>query len=327
MKHYEIKKLDYDSYHPKRLEVVGGSRPRLTLTKGKSGTHFLKSYSHNSREVFAELLASKLGKLAGLNIQIVSIKTFPTSLSDFFKEEFSGVRKPDGKLLLPPDWKPIGALVKNIFPKGFEIIYGSRIVESPDKRLKLSEIEAEIRKRYLDSEDLLQSLADMIVFDAWIGNMDRHHENWGIVEHSIIRSGQKVSDPAILKNKRYFTPLYDHGSSLLFELREEEVNKYRKNENLFLEHYVFGRSYTFILNESGEKKNIFDLIDSYIKESVEWKRRFKKSIEKFEKIDNLDVAKIILQMPSHSSIDYSLERRRLLFLSLSARLHRLNSLV
>jgi hypothetical protein len=28
---------------------------------------------------------------------------------------------------------------------------------------------------------LLQSFADMLTFDAWIGNSDRHQENWGIV--------------------------------------------------------------------------------------------------------------------------------------------------
>jgi len=328
MKHYEIKELDFDSYHPEKLEVVGGSRPRLTLLKGVSGQkHFLKSYAHNSREVFAELLASKLGKLVGLGIQTVNIKTFPKSLEGVFRKKFSKVKKKGGGPLLPKDWKPIGALVKNIFPKGFDIKYGGQIVGSNDKRLRLGEIEMEIKRRYYAPEDLLQSLADMIVFDAWIGNMDRHHENWGIVEHFDIRDGQKVIDPVVLKNKRYFTSLYDHGSSLLFELGNAEVEKYLKNKDIFQSSYVFGKSYTFILDDSGKKKNVFDLVNSYIKKNKTWGKRFIKSIEKFEKIDNLEVAKIILQMPRHPQIDYSDKRRKLLFLSLSARLERLISLL
>ncbi|MFH1546613.1 MAG: hypothetical protein ABIE14_04510 [Patescibacteria group bacterium] len=329
MKHYEINELDFGSYRPEKLEVVGGSRPRLTLLKKgiSSQKHFLKSYAHNPREIFAEFLASKLGKLAGLEIQTVNIKTFPKPLEEVFRKEFSMAKKKGGEPLLPKDWEPIGALVKNIFPGGFEIRYGSQIVGSNDKRLRLEEIGAEIRKRYYDAEDLLQSLADMIIFDAWIGNMDRHHENWGIVEHFDIRNGQEVIDPIVLKNKRYFTPLYDHGSSLLFELGNTEVEKYLNDKNLFQESYVFGKSYTFILDDKGKKKNIFDLIDCYIKKNKAWKKRLVKSIEKFEKIDNLDVAKIILQMPSNPRIDYSAKRRKLLFLSLSDRLKRLISLL
>lgn len=38
-----------------------------------------------------------------------------------------------------------------------------------------------------------------LLLDAWIGNSDRHHENWGFVE---------------LDQKLYLAPIYDHASSL-----------------------------------------------------------------------------------------------------------------
>jgi hypothetical protein len=38
-----------------------------------------------------------------------------------------------------------------------------------------------------------------LLLDAWIGNSDRHHENWGFVE---------------LEQKLYLAPTYDHASSL-----------------------------------------------------------------------------------------------------------------
>ena len=63
-------------------------------------------------------------------------------------------------------------------------------------------------------EKLLQNYADMIVFDALIGNMDRHLENWGILEHEKFRSSQMVMDPKeVLSESFKFTPLFDNGSA------------------------------------------------------------------------------------------------------------------
>lgn len=47
-----------------------------------------------------------------------------------------------------------------------------------------------------------------LLFDAWIGNTDRHHENWGLVESA---SG------------RWLAPTFDHATSLGRELRPEQA--------------------------------------------------------------------------------------------------------
>jgi len=135
MKYFEIKELNYRQYTPINVEVVGGSRPRLVLEKGKYKIkHFLKSYSHNSREIMAEFLASKLGLLADFRVQKTWIKTFPKPLIDFFSNRY--------QKKLSKDWKPIEALVKNIFPRGYNVRYGFNIVNSkPTEKLKLSQIE------------------------------------------------------------------------------------------------------------------------------------------------------------------------------------------
>jgi hypothetical protein len=46
-----------------------------------------------------------------------------------------------------------------------------------------------------------------LLLDAWIGNTDRHHENWGIIS---------------LNGRTYLAPTYDHASSLARELRDEK---------------------------------------------------------------------------------------------------------
>lgn len=53
--------------------------------------------------------------------------------------------------------------------------------------------------------DACEVLAGYLMLDAWIGNQDRHHENWGLLV--IFRRG----DPPI---QIYLAPTYDHASSL-----------------------------------------------------------------------------------------------------------------
>lgn len=46
-----------------------------------------------------------------------------------------------------------------------------------------------------------------LLLDAWIGNTDRHHENWGVIR---------------LEAQTYLAPTYDHASSLGRTLRDQE---------------------------------------------------------------------------------------------------------
>ncbi|MEK7280865.1 MAG: HipA-like protein, partial [Chloroflexota bacterium] len=55
-------------------------------------------------------------------------------------------------------------------------------------------------------------LAGYLVFDALIGNVDRHHENWGVLENIRSESGERVFEVA---------PTFDHASSLGRELLED----------------------------------------------------------------------------------------------------------
>ena len=52
--------------------------------------------------------------------------------------------------------------------------------------------------------------AGYLLLDAWIGNGDRHHENWGFIRHK--RDSENVL---------YLAPTYDHASSLGRELSDE----------------------------------------------------------------------------------------------------------
>jgi hypothetical protein len=302
------------------VQVIGGSRPRVTITHQKTKQRYLLKFSrHRSAEIFSELLASKLAAVANVTCQEVTIKEIPKGM---FKNLKKHISSDDESVLLP-----IATLARNIFPKDYEITYGQRIVDTPSDPLTLEQIEQCLSRRYYAPEDLLDKFAEMIVFDAWIGNMDRHHENWGVSEHITIRTGQRVIDPQVLKHKRHFSPLYDHGSSLLFELDENKVTRYLQNLDGFKESYILGKSYTLIKDSDNTQRNVFEVIASHIERDTIWGRRFSKQIPKITSVQALTIATEVIKMPHHELLDYSDQRRELLYYSLVTRQQLLKEIV
>lgn len=319
MKHFTVENIDYARYDNKiKFELVGGSRPRLTLVHKTTRQRFIfKSYTHNSREVWAECLASHLGVVFDIKVQQVVIKRAPKGLEAEMRRVAPALDK---------NWIPIGTLARNIFPRGQEIVYGSLILETPTDTLPLEVIEDKIRRQYYAPDELLSTFAQMIVFDAIIGNMDRHHENWGIVE-TVKYKQQLLFDKKQITSERWFTPLYDHGSSLMFELSDADIAKYLADENLFQQKYIQGKSYTFVSMPDGSPANIFTIIQHHIRHKTAWGKRFKAHIVKLNDASRLEVGKAIAKMPNTQEIDYSEARKELLLRSILYRLQLLKDMV
>ena len=318
MKHFTVNELSINIYKTIEVEVVGGTRPRLTfIHKDNKQKFFFKTYTHTPREVWAECLASHIAELLDIKSQQVTIKTAPNGLEKVLRRRYPK--------LLPDDWKPVGSLARNIFPKNVETTYGAAIVETPTKPLKLEDIESKLAIKYYASEDLTQSYADMVIFDALIGNMDRHHKNWGVCTEQKYKQ-QLLLDKKKLIPLRYFTPLFDLGSSLMFELSDEKVQEMLNDESKLV-NYVEKSKFGFILDSEGSKINMFALIEGHIKTKSKWGKRFKKSLLKVKKLDMLEVASLVIKMPMSDTLEYDLNRRKLLFKSLLMRYNRLSNIV
>ncbi len=78
----------------------------------------------------------------------------------------------------------------------------------------------------------------MIVFDAWIANQDRHHENWGFA---------KTAD-----GRWRFADIFDNGSSLLRELSSDSSLSRKAGTPLLREGYI-ARSSSEIRWEAGRR--------------------------------------------------------------------------
>ena len=72
--------------------------------------------------------------------------------------------------------------------------------------------------RGLISPDWIQWLYDMLLFDALIGNSDRHQENWGFV--FVPESAPGITPPKV---KGYLAPYFDNGTSLGHERYVERM--------------------------------------------------------------------------------------------------------
>lgn len=118
-----------------------------------------------------------------------------------------------------------------------------------------------------------------MVFDALIGETDRHEENWGI---ELTKKGYK------------FSPFYDNGCNLLREFRNESYAlKYYDNISKF-EEYIY-KSKTYIYKENSKQRfKHFELIE-YL--NHEYHNILIKEITNLKKLTDNKIEKIINKIP------------------------------
>ena len=137
-------------------------------------------------------------------------------------------------------------------------------------------------KKTLDEIDnsLFQGFIRIMVFDALIGEQDRHEENWGITE----------------KNGKYsISPLYDNGDSLLREFKNKDMLKNFQNGERNFDAYI-NRSKTLIYKEDKKKRyKHFELIDFLNKNYHEI---VKTEIDNLNKLADNDIDLIVNRIPS-----------------------------
>jgi hypothetical protein len=172
-----------------------GSKPKFWVSL--NGDRWLfKEARPNTGEDWAEKAACELAKAVGIIAAEVELA------------EFSGRR---------------GSISRNfiVVDKGEALVHGNEILAlrvtgyDKSKRFRqqdhtLENIQRAIRDLFPGAlaDDILTQLAGYLVFDALIGNTDRHHENWGLRVRNSDTSAVVLS----------VAPSFDHASSLGREL-------------------------------------------------------------------------------------------------------------
>lgn len=73
----------------------------------------------------------------------------------------------------------------------------------------------------------INTISKILLFDALIGNSDRHHSNWGITETKAFLYVKKGILPV---NAMTLSPLYDNGSSLCSYINESDIETILKDK-------------------------------------------------------------------------------------------------
>ena len=103
-------------------------------------------------------------------------------------------------------------------------------------------------KNCLDKIDrsLFNDFLKIMVFDALVGETDRHEENWGIIK----------------KNGKYkISPLYDNGCNLLREFKNEQLATQYYDEKKDFNSYIKRAKSVIYKDDHSRRYNLFELIE------------------------------------------------------------------
>ncbi|MGB5941587.1 MAG: HipA domain-containing protein [Leeuwenhoekiella sp.] len=279
-----IKAYHYYKNCPKRL------RPKTW--HGYFAKFGRKSYPHES---ITEYIINKLGENLGLSIndtRLVIIKSQVRFLS------------------------------KNFLKKNEKLIHGIEVLgeyfEDVEFAKELDEDKKE-RRKYLTFEliekafkhvypgqahHLLKELVKLIVFDAIVGNNDRHYYNWGLIGN-------------IEKNTKslQFAPIYDTARGLLWNITDKKLNKMLQNfeeqGNDQLQAFI-KRSRPRISFLGNSKANHFELV-GHLYHKAEYR-------EVIESLVNSRIRQEVLNtIEEYANLYFSEERKKMLIILMSMR--------
>ncbi len=124
-----------------------------------------------------------------------------------------------------------------------------------------------LKDKYKNGQKIFNEYIKLLIFDALVGNNDRHFYNWGVIETKNKKKGVEYK----------FSPIYDTSRGILWNIQELSLNKYIEDSKM--ESYI-KKSQTKT-SYYGKKENHFELIENI------WKNK-----EDFE-IDNILFTNII----------------------------------
>lgn len=94
---------------------------------------------------------------------------------------------------------------------------------------------------------LMNPFIEMLIFDAIVGNRDRHQQNWAIIREIKITKDRRSFSDYFSKNRPQnffeiilnFSPLFDNGNCLAYNIVEEHIQEHLESPEK-LEKYLFG---------------------------------------------------------------------------------------
>lgn len=165
--------------------------------------------------------------------------------------------------------KKQGTITTSFVPEGMRLVHGNELLaivhneDYPrDQRYHLSDYKLSIVLNLIENElanlllsigssdnDTIKKPIDLfvgyLIFDCWIANQDRHHENWAIILD-------------LKEVKWYFAPTYDHAAGLGCKVSSEEARRRleTKDKNYSVEKFVTRAKSPFYSDTDRQLKTI-----------------------------------------------------------------------
>jgi len=188
--------VDVSKWEKDSERQISGTRKKYWIIEPKYSQHYMfKIPRENTGEAWSEKVTAELGKLLGLSMMDVQL----------------ACRK-----------KVIGIIAKKFTLPTEEFFEGGDLIGSIVEgfnRYKLDNYTLENIIQALIEYDLDDEFVIIPIFDALIGNQERHCDNWGVI---VSKSGSYR-----------LAPIYDNGASLGFQLKEERIKLMFKDKNMF----------------------------------------------------------------------------------------------
>jgi hypothetical protein len=265
----EPKYYDVTTWNEKRFFQTKGTRDKCIVQNpvNNMSYYFKTSFNQGDRnykyEFWSEIIASYIGRYLGFNTL-----------------EYNIAKKGD----------LIGCLSKKMNDDNSSLIEGMSLLTGYDnsyspKKDSYQLYTLELIFKALNFYKVKQEdFNKMIIFDFIIGNSDRHQENWGFISHtktdyihklySSVRNKRRLKSflkwiiPSFIRSKftrkmiytqiNEFAPIYDSGSSLVRELRDDKIDLSLKDKVMFSG--IINRAKSEIRKDNGEKFKQKDII-------------------------------------------------------------------
>lgn len=246
-----------------------GAKPKFWFRIGDAGANWLFKHPRpNTGEHWAEKIAAEVAGSLGVDHAEVELATY------------------DGSR---------GSVTKSFDKAGFTLFHGNQIMVESDMEYRvdarfgqsqhtLANIWQALETQFPENrvESAMRQFAEYLTLDALIGNVDRHHENWGVQ-----RSLEHVSEISL-------APSFDHASSLGRELTDTR-REWLLSENGVGRYSERGRGGIYWSEDEGRGPSPLELTR---RAASDYPARFSPALRRLRNWDESVLSEIVRRVPT-----------------------------